>query len=55
MHYWTPRINLNLLPLEQFLGLYPPEQVCRLDSPTLELSRETLPPAPTVVVLQHAR
>jgi L-ascorbate metabolism protein UlaG (beta-lactamase superfamily) len=55
MHYWTPRINLNLLPLEQFLGLFPPEQVRRLDSPTLELTRETLPTAPTVVVLRHAR
>jgi L-ascorbate metabolism protein UlaG (beta-lactamase superfamily) len=55
MHYWTPRINLNILPLEQFLGLFPPEQIERRDSATLELTRDTLPAEPKVVVLQHAR
>jgi L-ascorbate metabolism protein UlaG (beta-lactamase superfamily) len=55
MHFWTPRINLNLLPVEQFLGLFPPEQIDRRDSPTLEVTRATLPATPKIVVLQHAR
>jgi L-ascorbate metabolism protein UlaG (beta-lactamase superfamily) len=55
MHYWTPRINLNILPLEQFLGLFPPEQIDRRNSPTLELTRNSLPLEPRVVVLPHAR
>jgi hypothetical protein len=55
MHYWTPRIKLNRSPLEHFLGLFPPEQVERRDTPTLEVTRETVPAEPRVVVLQHAR
>jgi L-ascorbate metabolism protein UlaG (beta-lactamase superfamily) len=55
MHYKTPRINLNIQPLERFLAVFPGVPVDRPGTPTLEVTRETLPPARRIVCLDHAR
>jgi L-ascorbate metabolism protein UlaG (beta-lactamase superfamily) len=55
MHYKTPRINLNIQPVERFLEVLPDVQVVRPGRTWLELSRESLPAEPTIVRLEHAR
>lgn len=55
MHYKTPRINLNIQPLERFLEVLPGDPVERPGSSFLEISRSTLPETRTIVVLEHAR
>lgn len=55
MHYKTPKINLNIQPLERFLevlGGYPVE---RPGTSSIEILRDALPARPTIVVLEHAR
>ncbi len=42
MHYKTPRINLNIQPLERFLECVPDWPVNRVGSSTFEVHRETL-------------
>jgi L-ascorbate metabolism protein UlaG (beta-lactamase superfamily) len=55
MHYKTPRINLNIVPLERFLEQVPAIDVERPGSCALEVTRETLPSRRRIVVLEHAR
>ena len=55
MHYKTPKINLNIQPLERFLEVVPGDPVVRPGSSSIEVSRETLPERRTIVVLEHAR
>jgi L-ascorbate metabolism protein UlaG (beta-lactamase superfamily) len=55
MHYAVPGIRLNIRPVEDFLSLYPPDQVVRLESSSLAVTRETLPEKTTVAVLKHYR
>jgi L-ascorbate metabolism protein UlaG (beta-lactamase superfamily) len=55
MHYKTPKINLNIQPLERFLEVLPGDPVVRPGSSSIEVSRESLPAKRTVVVLEHAR
>jgi L-ascorbate metabolism protein UlaG (beta-lactamase superfamily) len=55
MHYKTPRINLNIQPLERFLEVVPETSVERLGRSWLEVTRQTLPESRTIVILEHAR
>jgi L-ascorbate metabolism protein UlaG (beta-lactamase superfamily) len=55
MHYKTPRINLNIQPVERFLEVLPGDPVLRPGSSVLEVSRETLPERRTIALLDHAR
>ena len=55
MHYKTPRINLNIQPLERFLEVLPNDAVVRPGTSSIEISRDTLPPERTIIVLEHAR
>jgi L-ascorbate metabolism protein UlaG (beta-lactamase superfamily) len=55
MHYKTPRINLDIRPVERFLEALPGLPVDRPGSSRLEVERETLPRECRIVVLEHAR
>lgn len=55
MHYKTPKINLNIQPLDRFLEAVPGDPVIRPGSSSFEVSRETLPRRRTIVVLEHGR
>jgi L-ascorbate metabolism protein UlaG (beta-lactamase superfamily) len=55
MHYKTPKINLNIQPVERFLEHFPGAPVDRPGASTLEVWRETLPRERRIVVLDHAR
>jgi L-ascorbate metabolism protein UlaG (beta-lactamase superfamily) len=55
MHYKTPKINLNIQPLERFLEALPADPIVRTDSSSLEVTRDSLPEQRTIVVLDHAR
>jgi hypothetical protein len=55
MHYKTPKINLDIEPVERFLECLPGTPVDRPGSSAIELSRDTLDATRRVVVLDHAR
>jgi L-ascorbate metabolism protein UlaG (beta-lactamase superfamily) len=55
MHYKTPKINLNIQPLERFLAVLPAIPVDRPGSSRYEVNRDTLPQERRIVVLEHAR
>jgi L-ascorbate metabolism protein UlaG (beta-lactamase superfamily) len=55
MHYKTPKINLNIQPLERFLEALAKDPVVRAGSSSLEITRDSLPEQRTIVVLEHAR
>lgn len=59
MHFGNDKINLNLRPLDDLLALLPAGcRVRRLDSPTVSVAPDTLPPhspTPEVWVLPPAR
>jgi L-ascorbate metabolism protein UlaG (beta-lactamase superfamily) len=55
MHYKTPKINLNIAPLEDFLAAMRADPVIRHGSSSIEVTRESLPESRTIVVLDHAR
>lgn len=55
MHYKTPKINLNIQPVERFLELVPDTLVERPGRSWLEVTTETLPEGRTIVLLEHAR
>jgi L-ascorbate metabolism protein UlaG (beta-lactamase superfamily) len=55
MHYKTPKIDLNIQPLERFLDLLPGDSVVRTGSSTFQVTTETLPASRTIIVLDHAR
>jgi L-ascorbate metabolism protein UlaG (beta-lactamase superfamily) len=55
MHYKTPRINLNIQPLQRFLDVLPGILVDRPGSSQLEINPRTLPAERRIVVLEHAR
>jgi len=55
MHFKTPKINLEIQPLEWFLHALPRDPIDRAGTTTVELAPETLPARRTIVVLEHAR
>jgi L-ascorbate metabolism protein UlaG (beta-lactamase superfamily) len=55
MHFKTPKINLNIAPLEEFLAAMGNAPVERPGTFSIELTRSSLPAEFTIVVLEHAR
>jgi L-ascorbate metabolism protein UlaG (beta-lactamase superfamily) len=55
MHYKTPKINLNIQPLERFLEALPGDRVERIDGSAFDVARGSLPASRTIYVLEHAR
>ncbi|MFI5455123.1 MAG: MBL fold metallo-hydrolase [Isosphaerales bacterium] len=55
MHFKTPKINLNIQPLERFLEVLPGDPIERRGTSSIEITRATLPAQRTIVVLEHAR
>ena len=53
MHFKTPKINLNIQPLERFLEVLPDDAVERPETSSIEITRATLPGRRTIVVLEH--
>ncbi|QDV36516.1 MBL fold metallo-hydrolase [Tautonia plasticadhaerens] len=54
MHYLTPKINLEIQPVERFLEALPDWPVERVDGPSVTVDRESLEPR-RIVVLESAR
>jgi L-ascorbate metabolism protein UlaG (beta-lactamase superfamily) len=55
MHYKTPRINLNIQPIERFFEALPGWPVEHVDAPEFAITRESLPQIRRIVSLQHSR
>ncbi len=55
MHYKTPKINLDIAPVERFLETLGDIQTERPGSSTVMFDQEHLPNEPKVVVLDYAR
>lgn len=55
MHYKTPKINLNIQPLERFLEVLPNDPVRRIGASEFQVDRDSLPDRRTIIVLNHAR
>jgi L-ascorbate metabolism protein UlaG (beta-lactamase superfamily) len=55
MHYRTPKVSLTrILEVDAFTKLFPPAMVERSGRAEIELSRDTLPREPRIVVLEYA-
>jgi L-ascorbate metabolism protein UlaG (beta-lactamase superfamily) len=55
MHYKTPKVNLNLLSLEEFLMTFTDFPIENVESSSLAVTRAILPKQVTLCTLQHAR
>jgi L-ascorbate metabolism protein UlaG (beta-lactamase superfamily) len=55
MHYYHPRGVLKILPVEAFTERYPPEQVTKIDGPSLTLTQTELPETMRIYVLDQSR
>jgi len=55
MHYKTPKINLDIQPLERFLQTLPGDRIERVAGSAFDVTASTLPASRTIYVLEHAR
>ena len=55
MHYKTPRINLDIQPVERFFAVLPDWPLDRPGDRSFEVTRETLPGRRRIVALEPAR
>ena len=55
MHYKTPRINLDIQPVERFFEVLPGWPVVRPGASRFEFDRESLPEGKRIVALEPAR
>ncbi len=55
MHFKTPKIDLNIQPVERFLETLPGDPIDRPGTHSIEITRDSLPVARTIVLLDHAR
>jgi L-ascorbate metabolism protein UlaG (beta-lactamase superfamily) len=55
MHYKTPRINLNIQPVERFFEALPGWPVETVTTPEFTISRESLPEGRRIISLEHSR
>jgi L-ascorbate metabolism protein UlaG (beta-lactamase superfamily) len=54
MHYKTPKIDLAIRPVDDFLALVDADSVRHVGSSTIEVTAETLPGSPQIVVLDYS-
>ena len=54
MHYGTEKLQ-TAKPVEEFLNYFPPDEIERSPSSSVDLNRESLPKERHILVLQHAR
>jgi hypothetical protein len=55
MHFKTPKINLNIRPVECFLQALPHDPIERPGTSSVEILPASLPARRTIVILEHAR
>jgi L-ascorbate metabolism protein UlaG (beta-lactamase superfamily) len=55
MHFKTPKINLNISPLEEFLAVMGNAPVERPGTSSIEVTQNSLSQQLTILVLEHAR
>lgn len=55
MHYKTPRINLDIQPVERFLDVLPHYPVKVLQSSSVDIHKDTVPQSTEIWRMQHAR
>jgi L-ascorbate metabolism protein UlaG (beta-lactamase superfamily) len=57
MHFGTAKVDMDILPVERFAGMFPATQVRYENTSTLKVTAEVLSAVapPTVHVLEHAR
>ena len=55
MHYKTPRINLNIQPVERFFEALPGWPIEEVAGAEFQVTRATLPEARRIVALRHSR
>ena len=55
MHYRTPRINLNIQPVERFFEALPGWPVEEVAAPEFQVARDSLPETRRIVSLRHSR
>jgi L-ascorbate metabolism protein UlaG (beta-lactamase superfamily) len=55
MHYKTPKIDLNIQPVERFLEVLPGVPIVEPATSSIEIDRATLPETMTIMRLEHAR
>jgi L-ascorbate metabolism protein UlaG (beta-lactamase superfamily) len=55
MHFKTPKINLNIAPLEEFLAAMGNDAANRANAASFEITKSSLPTSRTIVVLEHSR
>jgi L-ascorbate metabolism protein UlaG (beta-lactamase superfamily) len=55
MHYKTPKIDLNIRPIEEFLARLPDDPVVLPGASSFTIDRATLPGRRTIVRLEYAR
>jgi L-ascorbate metabolism protein UlaG (beta-lactamase superfamily) len=55
MHFKTPKINLNIAPVEEFLAATGNTPIERPGSTSIEVTRNSLLEQRTIIVLEHAR
>lgn len=55
MHYKTPKINLNIQPLERFLAVLPNDPVDLINGPSFEVTKATSSSGRRIFCLEHAR
>jgi L-ascorbate metabolism protein UlaG (beta-lactamase superfamily) len=55
MHFKTPKINLNIAPVEEFLVAMGKDPVVRLSAASIEITSSSLPPIRRIIVLDHSR
>jgi L-ascorbate metabolism protein UlaG (beta-lactamase superfamily) len=55
MHYKTPKIDLNIQPVERFLAELSGDPVVGPGACTVEIIRDRLPQERTIILLDHAR
>lgn len=55
MHYKTPKIDLNIRPIADFLARFPDDPVIRPGASEITIDRASLPERRTIVRLEYAR
>ncbi|MDG3006187.1 MBL fold metallo-hydrolase [Paludisphaera mucosa] len=55
MHYKTPKINLNIQPLERFLERLPDDPIVAVDGSEFTVDTASLPSRRTIYRMEHAR